>query len=390
MSDLKPWVYGPFELLQHAEDHLHVGSDFDKRMALICFDNSIEVSITTFLQLHPSQRNGKTFPRESVSKWLANYHSKIDFLGQHAADRAITLAATTDEIVWFHALRNELYHSGNGMVPEQRALAGIRSAAFSVFSVLFDVDPETCLTQGTPSPEPVSQPVTPSGSAQMTLLQAYIDLEKTLQANLRALAISDPSNSRLVSAAHAWKLFESACGNVPQVYSESFQQANRVRNQIVHGQPTDLDENQLVVLTANVEQLSEFVASYGFSFDILEALTRRFPRWIRPEITGVRVVQKKGNVYVEITERIGTVADERVNRTDLSFIVNDIGDEEAMFSPRRTAEENARVFVDQLDPFSIVNCTDLFTKDACREVFERYGPECSRDSEEAGGPNIET
>ncbi len=55
---LDPWIYGPIELIQHAEGHLKANGDFDKRMALISYDNAIELTITTFLQLHPSQRNG--------------------------------------------------------------------------------------------------------------------------------------------------------------------------------------------------------------------------------------------------------------------------------------------------------------------------------------------
>ncbi len=380
MSELKPWVYGPFELLQHAEDHLRLGSDFDKRMALISFDNSIEVSITTFLQLHPTQRNGRTFPRERVTKWLANYHSKIDFFGEYAEEHAVELVVTTDEIVWFHALRNELYHSGNGMVPEERALGGIRSAAFSVFETLFQVDPESHLSAEVLTPSPVPQPETLSGSAQMMFLQAFIDFEKTLQATLRALAIGDPSDSRLVSGAHAWQMFQSSCESIPQNHSEVFHAARQARNKIVHGQPTDLDESQLVSLSAKLDQLSEFVASYGFSLDILGELRRRFPQWMRPDITGVRLVQKSGNVFLEITEKTGTLADERLTRTDLSFIAGGSDEDDVMFSPLRTAEENARLFVDRLDPYSIINCTDLFSEEGCHEVDQRYGPKFDRES----------
>jgi hypothetical protein len=48
---LPPWANGPFELLVHAEGHLRNGDDFDRRIALISFDNAIEVAITTYLTL---------------------------------------------------------------------------------------------------------------------------------------------------------------------------------------------------------------------------------------------------------------------------------------------------------------------------------------------------
>ncbi len=41
MRQLKPWAYGPFEILLHAALHYRVGEDFDRRIAMIGFDNAI-------------------------------------------------------------------------------------------------------------------------------------------------------------------------------------------------------------------------------------------------------------------------------------------------------------------------------------------------------------
>ena len=76
-NGLKPWAYGPFELLLHAELHLRNGDDFDRRIALISFDNAIEVAITTYLSLHPIQRQNRTYTRADVERWLENYHRSI-------------------------------------------------------------------------------------------------------------------------------------------------------------------------------------------------------------------------------------------------------------------------------------------------------------------------
>lgn len=75
MSRLPPWIRYPFELIKHADDHLRTGSDFDRRMALISFDNAIEMSIITFLSLHPEQRNGLILDREKVETWKHNFHT---------------------------------------------------------------------------------------------------------------------------------------------------------------------------------------------------------------------------------------------------------------------------------------------------------------------------
>ena len=75
---LKPWAKRPFELIYHAETHYLRDRDYDRRLALISFDNSIEMSIVTYLSLHPSQRGGKEYSREDVNKWKRDFHSQLE------------------------------------------------------------------------------------------------------------------------------------------------------------------------------------------------------------------------------------------------------------------------------------------------------------------------
>jgi hypothetical protein len=72
---LPSWAYGPFELLIHAEGHLRGGDDFDRRIALITFDDAIEVAIATYLTLNPIQRGNRAYPKSDVEKWMNNYHT---------------------------------------------------------------------------------------------------------------------------------------------------------------------------------------------------------------------------------------------------------------------------------------------------------------------------
>ena len=137
-SPLKPWAYGPFEVLIHAEMHYRAGEDLDRRIAMIGFDNAIEVAITTYLNLHPIQRGNRTYPRVDVEKWLENFHTKADFFFVECATRTITPTAQKDELVWFHEVRNGQYHNGGAAVPQRRELDGVRGAALEIFAVLFD------------------------------------------------------------------------------------------------------------------------------------------------------------------------------------------------------------------------------------------------------------
>lgn len=135
---LKPWAVRPFELIHHAEIHYRKDSDYDRRLALISFDNSIEVSITTYLSLNPIQRGNRTYAREDVKKWLVNFHTKLDFFTVEIQNRGLPEYKEKADIVWYHEQRNEHYHGGVSGVPEKRTLDEIRQVALWMFSVLFE------------------------------------------------------------------------------------------------------------------------------------------------------------------------------------------------------------------------------------------------------------
>jgi hypothetical protein len=135
---LKPWAYGPFEVLMHAEMHYRVGEDIDRRIAMVGFDNAIEVAITTYLGLHPIQRGNREYPKADVDGWLRNFHTKVDCYFAECQNRSVTPNAKKDEIIWFHDVRNGQYHKGGAAIPQRRELDGVRAAAMEVFGVLFD------------------------------------------------------------------------------------------------------------------------------------------------------------------------------------------------------------------------------------------------------------
>ena len=136
---IPPWAYGPFELIAHAEDHLRKGEDFDRRMALISFDNAIEVAVSSYLALHPKQRQDRDFPQKCVTEWLKNYHNKLDFLEIHLKDLGVPWEVPRTEVILVHDHRNEHYHSATRGVPEKRVIELARKSALWVFSLLFGV-----------------------------------------------------------------------------------------------------------------------------------------------------------------------------------------------------------------------------------------------------------
>lgn len=139
MTTLAPWANGPFELIVHAEEHLRKGDDFDRRIALISFDDAIEVAITTYLTLNPLLRANRAYPKDKVDRWLFNYHTRLDFLGEELESRALAWGVEKSYIVYAHDHRNTQYHSAKAGTPEQNVLLIARRAAFWVFGILFDI-----------------------------------------------------------------------------------------------------------------------------------------------------------------------------------------------------------------------------------------------------------
>jgi hypothetical protein len=104
--------------------------------------------------------------------------------------------------------------------------------------------------------------------------------------------------------------------------------------------------------------------------EILPDLKKKYPIYLKTDFHSIKIVHRDGIVYLEsIRYRHVGLRDEVVERTDLAFITD--GDEE-MFPSSRNPEDNARLFVHELDEYSMIHCTDLFTHEACQEIADRH------------------
>lgn len=103
--------------------------------------------------------------------------------------------------------------------------------------------------------------------------------------------------------------------------------------------------------------------------EIFPDLKRKYPSYLKSDFHSIKITHSDGIVYLEsVRYRYLGSRDEIVERTDLGFISDGEGE---MFLVSRSPEENARLFVHQLDEHSIINCTDLFTPEACVEIDQR-------------------
>jgi hypothetical protein len=254
----KPWAVGPFELIRHANEHLQSGNDTDRRIAIIGFDNAIEVSIDVFLKLHPWLRDGYEISNDDVQKAVRNYYSKIEFLDRYVQSKSISVDVPVLPIVWYHSLRNELYHSGNGMVPEMHVLEGSRAAAITVFNALFGFD--VTLMLGLDASK-ISKPQTSlpyiSENPQMDYLRVFIEFETKLKTALSGSG----QDIRLAAPSSLWQQFV-ILAQVPLDWNETVKKAIRIRNQVAHGQAEEIATDELNKVATDLQEITSKIDKF--------------------------------------------------------------------------------------------------------------------------------
>ena len=135
-----PWSEGPRELLQQAVGHLVHDGDFDRRIAMISIDNAVELMIKTFLGLPRRKLGSKAPSRKQLEEASGSFPGLLDLLEEFAGNRLT--GVSLDEIEWYHRIRNQLYHSGNGITVETARVQTYLSLAKTLFQNLFESELE--------------------------------------------------------------------------------------------------------------------------------------------------------------------------------------------------------------------------------------------------------
>ena len=136
----KPWVTGPRELLVHGLQHLDLATDFDNRIAMISIDNSVELMIKTYLGLPKRISKIEGLTRKKLEEINSNFPSLLDGIEEYASDRLSGL--DLGDIEWFHRVRNQLYHDGNGITVEKEKVEAYAEIAKILFENLFEIQIE--------------------------------------------------------------------------------------------------------------------------------------------------------------------------------------------------------------------------------------------------------
>jgi hypothetical protein len=101
---------------------------------MLSIDNAVELMIKTYLGL-PSRVTGLKMSRKEYDEAAQGFPSLLTALEKYRSDKldGIDLA----ELEWFHRVRNQLYHEGNGLTVEREKVNVYSGLAQLLFQRLF-------------------------------------------------------------------------------------------------------------------------------------------------------------------------------------------------------------------------------------------------------------
>jgi len=114
------------------------------------------------------------------------------------------------------------------------------------------------------------------------------------------------------------------------------------------------------------------------SIDFFDQLKSKYKDYLRPEIISVSLLHNDGAVYIEIAESEmleGGLEKITVRRSNLDAITDFDEDPEKpflYFDPDTSVETNVKKFLEDFDPYSIMNTIDLFHAEACEAINKKY------------------
>jgi hypothetical protein len=206
------WATGPAELLQFAITLISEKSDAKRRVAMILVDNATELTMQTYLTL-PRRVTGLQLSRKERDEYCKNFPSLLDGIEEHAGDKIIGL--NLGEFEWFHRLRNELYHQGNGLTVETKNVEVYAELSQKLFEALFEIDLEITVPE--------------SSDAELIgrFFESWIKIERLLAEWAENGKHSSPSQNIVAL---------NRDGEISAAIVMTFSEVQGIRNQLVHGE----------------------------------------------------------------------------------------------------------------------------------------------------------
>lgn len=215
MTRQPPWASGPGEILKHGLELLQKDSDVNRRLAMIAIDNAVELMMKTYLGL-PQRISGLKISRNEYREFSESFPRLLDALEKYAGDKIEGM--NLGEIEWYHRLRNELYHQGNGLTVERDKVEVYAELANVLFENLF----------GYRLVEPAEDKTVILGE----FMRAWVFFEKTLTDAASMLSVE--TRGRPIVPLRIVEILASE-GFISKVELDKINQLRQIRNQVVHG-----------------------------------------------------------------------------------------------------------------------------------------------------------
>jgi hypothetical protein len=231
-----PWSSGPGEILEHALELLSHDSERNRRLAMISVDNSIELMLKTFLGL-PKRVTKLEIPRKDRDELFESFPRLLDAIERHAPE--VITGIDLGEIEWYHRLRNQLYHQGNGLTVERAKVTAYSELAVLLFKRLFGVDIAFERNQS---------------ERQKLLgmfLQSWAELERTGIGIYESLLNEEAVTRNLMRLSDL-----SKHGVMTSHDAATVKELEQLRNRVVHGQ----DKAQEELTVENIQKVAEVTA----------------------------------------------------------------------------------------------------------------------------------
>ena len=181
---------------------------------MIAIDNAVELTIKTYLGL-PKRVKGLQLGRKRYGEISESFPLMLDALEEHAEDRLN--GVDLGEIEWYHRLRNELYHQGNGRTVERNKVEVYAQLANVLFKNFFDVE--------------LVQPESDSARQLGEFLYAWIEIERGLVSMAHDHSVT---GSHGMSALQAARLLEGTDLETPEEI-EDIDSLRVLRDGVIHG-----------------------------------------------------------------------------------------------------------------------------------------------------------
>jgi hypothetical protein len=167
--------------------------------------------------------------------------------------------------------------------------------------------------------------------------------------------------------------YVSNCETVENLLHQQFALQRVNRNKEFFRIPIKVAVRTLQEVAADFKISKAYKADYETSqaIEISSHLRQKYASYIKPDIVSVKIVQRGGACFLEVTRRqLPDSLNEYIERTDLSLITGGEHNK-PMFNTSRTVQENADIFVEKLDLEDIGIYTNLLTLEAIKELKQR-------------------